>query len=97
MASESFEYAVKKDVRNNPIVREVDRERHKDMFRSLFTGLSSSCSCSGPGSSRVPALRLPVRADERAVEEESIVTSLEIRTLSAPASSSARPSSSWVW
>ena len=26
--SAEFEYAIKKDVRNNPIVREVDRERH---------------------------------------------------------------------
>ena len=34
MQGEAFEYAVKKDVRNNPIVREVDRERHHDMFRS---------------------------------------------------------------
>ena len=25
-----FEYAIKKDVRNNPIVREVDGERHAD-------------------------------------------------------------------
>ena len=39
MTTESFEYAVRKDVRNNPIVREVDRERHRDMFRSLGTGV----------------------------------------------------------
>jgi len=38
MASESFEYAVKKDVKNNPIVREVDRERHRDMFRAIGIG-----------------------------------------------------------
>ena len=34
MTGESFEWAIKKDVRNNPIVREVDRERHRDMWRS---------------------------------------------------------------
>src|SRR5688500_14188888 len=39
MTTESFEYAVRKDVRNNPIVREVDGERHRDMFRSLGTGV----------------------------------------------------------
>ena len=39
MTTESFEYAVRKDVRNNPIVREVDRERHRDMFRSLGIGV----------------------------------------------------------
>jgi cell division protein FtsL len=38
MPTESFEYAVKKDVKNNPIVREVDRERHRDMFRSIGFG-----------------------------------------------------------
>jgi cell division protein FtsL len=34
MTGESFEYAIKKDVRNNPIVREVDQERHQEMWRS---------------------------------------------------------------
>ena len=38
MTAESFEWAIKKDVRNNPIVREVDRERHREMWRSLWTG-----------------------------------------------------------
>jgi len=38
MPTESFEYAVKKDVKNNPIVREVDRERHRDMLRSIVLG-----------------------------------------------------------
>ncbi len=31
--SEPFEYAVKKDVRNNPIIREVDSERHAEMWK----------------------------------------------------------------
>ena len=35
MNGESFEWAIKKDVRNNPIVREVDLERHRDMWRSV--------------------------------------------------------------
>jgi cell division protein FtsL len=34
MTGETFEYAIKKDIRNNPIVREVDRERHRDMWRT---------------------------------------------------------------
>ena len=38
MTGETFEFAIKKDVRNNPIVREVDRERHREMWRSA--GLS---------------------------------------------------------
>ena len=36
--SGEFEYAIKKDVRNNPIVREVDRERHVEMWRSVAVG-----------------------------------------------------------
>ena len=32
---DTFEYAIKKDIRNNPIVREVDRERHRDMWRTV--------------------------------------------------------------
>jgi cell division protein FtsL len=39
MTGESFEYAIKKDVRNNPIVREVDRERHREMWRSATVGV----------------------------------------------------------
>ena len=32
---ESFEYAVKKDVRNNPIVREVDEDRQRELWKSV--------------------------------------------------------------
>ncbi len=33
-----FEYAIKKDVRNNPIVREVDEARQRQVWRSLAIG-----------------------------------------------------------
>ena len=33
--AESFEYAVKKDVRNNPIVREVDEARQRELWKSV--------------------------------------------------------------
>jgi cell division protein FtsL len=39
MTGEAFEYSIKKDIRNNPIVREVDRERHREMWRSMGIGL----------------------------------------------------------
>jgi len=32
--ADTFEYAIKKDIRNNPIVREVDRDRQRDMWRT---------------------------------------------------------------
>lgn len=38
MTGEAFEYAIKKDVRNNPIVREIDRERHRELWRSAGVG-----------------------------------------------------------
>jgi cell division protein FtsL len=31
---EPFEYAIRKDVRNNPIVREVDEARQRDLWKS---------------------------------------------------------------
>ena len=39
MTTETFEYAIKKDVRNNPIVREIDRERNREMARSVAIGV----------------------------------------------------------
>jgi cell division protein FtsL len=32
---EPFEYAIKKDVRNNPIVREVDEARQRELWKSV--------------------------------------------------------------
>jgi cell division protein FtsL len=32
---EAFEYAIKKDVRNNPIVREVDNARQRELWQSI--------------------------------------------------------------
>jgi cell division protein FtsL len=41
---EAFEYQIKKDIRNNPIVREIDQARARDLWRSAgiiaaFVGL----------------------------------------------------------
>ena len=33
--AEAFEYAIKKDVRNNPIVREVDNARHRELWKTV--------------------------------------------------------------
>jgi hypothetical protein len=38
MSGIDFEYAIKKDVRNNLIVREVDEERQRQVWRSLGIG-----------------------------------------------------------
>jgi cell division protein FtsL len=39
MTGEAFEYSIKKDIRNNPIVREIDLERQREMWRSMGIGL----------------------------------------------------------
>ncbi len=38
MSAIDFEYAIKKDVRNNPIVREVDQARQRQIWRSFAIG-----------------------------------------------------------
>lgn len=35
MSGMDFEYAIKKDVRNNPIVREVDQERQRQLWKTV--------------------------------------------------------------
>jgi cell division protein FtsL len=35
---EAFEYAIRKDVRNNPIVREVDERRQREIWQSIGIG-----------------------------------------------------------
>jgi cell division protein FtsL len=34
--AEAFEYAIKKDVRNNPIVREIDDARHRELWKTVI-------------------------------------------------------------
>jgi cell division protein FtsL len=90
MTTESFEYAVRKDVRNNPIVREVDRERHRDMFRSVGTGVLLVVVLLFWAWQQFELLRHGYRVEqmqeERAIEEEvNRHLRLEIETLSAPA------------
>jgi len=38
MNATDFEYAIKKDVRNNPIIREVDETRQRQLWRSTIIG-----------------------------------------------------------
>jgi cell division protein FtsL len=39
MSAVDFEYAIKKDVRNNPIVREIDQARQRQLWRSVGFGV----------------------------------------------------------
>lgn len=38
MAAETFEYAIKKDIRNNLIVREIDESRQRELWWSVAIG-----------------------------------------------------------
>ncbi len=39
MSDIDFEYAIKKDIRNNPIVREIDEARQRELWRSVAVGV----------------------------------------------------------
>jgi cell division protein FtsL len=79
-STESFEYAIRKDVRNNPIVREVDRARQRDLWKTVL--LFSAWQ-------HFELLRhgyqLEDLARQRAVEEETTrQLRLELETLGSP-------------
>jgi cell division protein FtsL len=89
MTGESFEYAIKKDVRNNPIVREVDEERHREMWRSVGVGAFLVVVFLFSAWQRVELVRHGYRLErmqkERAVEAEvARHLRLEIETLRSP-------------
>jgi cell division protein FtsL len=88
--SDAFEYAIKKDVRNNPIVREVDQERHREMWRSAAVGLFLVLVLLFSAWQHFELLRHGYRLEqmqrERAEQEEiARHLRLEIETLRSPA------------
>jgi len=88
--AESFEYAIRKDVRNNPIVREIDSERQREMFRSVAIGVFLVCVLLFSAWQHFELLRHGYRLEqmqkERAAEEEvNRHLRLEIETLRSPA------------
>ncbi|MSO56630.1 MAG: hypothetical protein EXQ55_06880 [Acidobacteria bacterium] len=85
-SSEAFEYAIKKDVRNNPIVREVDERRLREQWRSVAIGLLFVGVLLFSGWQRVELLqhgyRLEQMQKDRGDEEEvNRHLRLEIETL----------------
>jgi len=87
--SGEFEYAIRKDVRNNPIVREVDRERHLEMWRSVAVGVFLVAVLLFSAWQHFELLRHGYQIErmqqERAAEEEvNRHLRLEIETLRAP-------------
>lgn len=86
---EAFEYAIRKDVRNNPIVREVDEQRQRDLWQSLGIGSMLVLVLLFSAWQHFELLRHGYKLEqmqrERAVEEEiHRHLTLEIETLRAP-------------
>ena len=87
--SGEFEYAIRKDVRNTPIVREVDRERHLEMWRSVAVGVVLVAVLLFSAWQHFELLRHGYQIEQmqrqRATEEEvSRQLRLEIETLRSP-------------
>jgi cell division protein FtsL len=86
---EAFEYAIKKDVRNNQIIREIDETRQKELWRSVAIGISLVALMLLSAWQHFELLRHGYRLEqmqrERAAEEEiNRHLRLEIETLRAP-------------
>src|SRR5436190_19785705 len=87
--AEAFEYAIKKDVRNNPIVREIDNARHRELWKTvavagLFVVILLSWAWPQFDILR-HGYRLEEMQRERAAQEEvARQLRLEIETLKSP-------------
>ena len=86
---ESFEYAIKKDVRNNPIVREVDQDRQRELWKSVAIASLLVLALLFSAWQHFELLRHGYQVEqlerERAAEEEiNRHLRLEVETLKAP-------------
>lgn len=86
---EAFEYAIKKDVRNNPIVREVDEHRVREQWRSLVIAVLAVGVILFSGWQRIELLQHGYRVEQmqKALADEEEINRhlrLEIETLKSP-------------
>src|SRR3954451_20745755 len=86
---ESFEYAIRKDVRNNPIVREVDEERQRELWKSVGVAVFLVLVLLFSAWQNFELLRHGYQTEElqrqRSAEEETgRQLRLEIETLNSP-------------
>ena len=89
MSSVDFEYAIKTDVRNNPIVREIDRSRQRELWTSVGIGSLLVLVLLFSAWQHFELLRHGYQVEElqqeRAVQEElTRQYRLEIETLRSP-------------
>src|SRR4029453_19241577 len=86
---EAFEYAIKKDVRNNPIVREVDERRLREQWQTLVIAVLSVGVVLFSAWQRIELLQHGYRLEqmEKARADEVEINRhlrLEIETLKSP-------------
>ena len=89
MSVMDFEYAIKKDIRNNPIVREVDEARQRQLWRTMAIGLFLAIVLLFSAWQHFEMLRHGyqierMQAERTAEEEINRHLRLEIETLRAP-------------
>ena len=89
MSGMDFEYAIKKDIRNNPIVREVDQARQRQLWRTMGIGMFLVIVLLFSAWQHFELLRHGYQIErmqqERAAEEDiNRHLRLEIETLRAP-------------
>lgn len=89
MSGMDFEYAIRKDIRNNPIVHEVDRDRQRQLWRSMALGVFLATVLLFSAWQHFELLRHGYRIEQmqqqRAAEEEiNRHLRLEVETLRAP-------------
>ncbi len=84
-----FEYAIKMDVRNNPIVREIDESRQRELWRWGAIGVSLVIVVLFSLWQRFTVIRVGTEIEQmqHALQEEREVNRqlrLDVETLSAP-------------
>jgi hypothetical protein len=84
-----FEYAIKMDVRNNPIVREIDETRQRELWRWMLVGVLLVAVVLFSLWQRFSVMRIgaDIERMQHALQEEREVGSqlrLEVETLSSP-------------
>jgi cell division protein FtsL len=87
--AEPFEYAIKKDVRNNPIVRELDEARQRELWKSVSVAAFLVLALLFSAWQHFELLRHGYQIEElqreKAAEEEAARhLRLEIETLKSP-------------